>query len=127
MEDEEIQNNSRVVKVNSTESWDFYLNQAKNQGCPVVAHFTTSWCIPSVYMNSYFQDLASTYKDALFLIVDVDEVKEVAKRLQVKAMPTFMFLKDGNVMDKLVGANPDEIKKRVESFVQSSRVVHVAN
>ncbi|KAF3573245.1 hypothetical protein F2Q69_00063519 [Brassica cretica] len=88
----------------------------------IVAHFTASWCIPSVFMNSFFEDLASSYKDALFLIVDVDEVKEVARRLKVKAMPTFMFLKDGNTMDKLVGANPDEIKKRVDGFVQSSRL-----
>lgn len=41
----------------------------------IVAHFTASWCIPSVFMNSFFEDLASSYKDALFLIVDVDEVK----------------------------------------------------
>lgn len=51
--------------------------------------------------------------------------QEVASRLEVKAMPTFMFLKDGNTMDKLIGANPDEIKKRVNGFVQSSRVVHI--
>ncbi|CAF2115858.1 BnaC08g42050D [Brassica napus] len=126
MEDQELQNNSRVVKVDSPESWNFYVSQAKNQACPIVAHFTTSWCIPSVFMNSFFEDLASSYKDALFLIVDVDEVKEVARRLKVKAMPTFMFLKDGNTMDKLVGANPDEIKKRVDGFVQSSRLVHIA-
>jgi thioredoxin 1 len=77
-------------------------------------------------MNSFFEELAFNYKDALFLIVDVDEVKEVASQLEVKAMPTFLFLKDGNAMDKLVGANPDEIKKRVDGFVQSSRVVHIA-
>ncbi|CAH2038249.1 unnamed protein product [Thlaspi arvense] len=126
MEDQQLHKNSRLVKVDSAESWNFYVSQAKNQGCPIVAHFTAAWCIPSVFMNSFFEDLASSYKDALFLIVDVDEVKEVAKRLEVKAMPTFIFLKDGNAMDKLVGANPDEIKKRVDGFVQSSRVVHIA-
>ncbi|EOA37208.1 hypothetical protein CARUB_v10010679mg [Capsella rubella] len=117
---------ARVVKVDSSESWNFYVSQAKNQGCPIVAHFTASWCIPSVFMNSFFEELAFSYKDALFLIVDVDEVKELASRLEVKAMPTFLFFKDGNAMDKIVGANPDEIKKRVDGFVQSSRVVHVA-
>ncbi|VVA90988.1 unnamed protein product [Arabis nemorensis] len=126
MEDQELHKNSRVVKVDSAESWNFYVNQAKNQSCPIVAHFTAAWCIPSVFMNSFFEELASSYKDALFLIVDVDEVKEVASRLEVKAMPTFLFLKDGNAMDKIVGANPDEIKKRVDGFVQSSRVVHIA-
>uniref|UniRef100_A0A1J3DA56 Thioredoxin-like protein CXXS1 n=1 Tax=Noccaea caerulescens TaxID=107243 RepID=A0A1J3DA56_NOCCA len=126
MEDQEAQKSSRVVKVDSAESWNFYVSQAKNQSCPIVAHFTASWCIPSVFMNTFFEELASSYKDALFLIVDVDEVKEVASRLEVKAMPTFMFLKDGNTMDKIVGANPVEIKKRVDGFVQSSHIVHIA-
>lgn len=128
-ETETLQVNYQFVdktKIDSAESWNFYVSQAKNQNCPIVAHFTALWCIPSVFMNSFFEELAFNYKDALFLIVDVDEVKEVASQLEVKAMPTFLFLKDGNAMDKLVGANPDEIKKRVDGFVQSSRVVHIA-
>lgn len=34
-------------------------------------------------------------------------------------MPTFLLMKEGAQVDKLVGANPDEIKKRVESLIQS--------
>lgn len=41
----------------------------------VVVHFTASWCIPSVAMNPCFEELASNYPDALFLSVDVDDVK----------------------------------------------------
>ena len=41
----------------------------------VVVHFTAAWCIPSVAMNQFFEELASNYPDALFLTVDVDEVK----------------------------------------------------
>lgn len=41
--------------------------------------------------------------------------------MDVKAMPTFLFLKDGAPLEKLVGANPDEIKKRIDGFVQSTR------
>ncbi|XP_010533835.1 PREDICTED: thioredoxin-like protein CXXS1 [Tarenaya hassleriana] len=123
MEDQEQPHKlSRVIRVDSADSWDFYLSQAKNQACPVVVHFTASWCIPSVAMNPCFEELASIYQDVLFLTVDVDELKEVASRLDVKAMPTFLMMRDGNVMDKLVGANPEEIKKRVNGFVQSSRV-----
>ncbi|KAM7255007.1 hypothetical protein ACFE04_020248 [Oxalis oulophora] len=117
----------KAVKVTSVESWDLYITQATNQGCPVVVHFTTTWCMPSVAMNPFFEELASSYPDVLFLIVDVDELKEVATRMDVKAMPTFLLIKDGSPADKLVGANPDEMKKRIDTFVQSSRtVVYVA-
>ncbi|XP_030456920.1 thioredoxin-like protein CXXS1 isoform X1 [Syzygium oleosum] len=121
MEGQEQQNKSRVVKVESPESWDSYLAPANAQACPVVVHFTAAWCMPSVAMNPFFEELASTFPDVLFLTVDVDDVKEVATRMEVKAMPTFLLMKDGTPVDKLVGANPEEIRKRIDGFVQSFR------
>ncbi|GAV71261.1 Thioredoxin domain-containing protein [Cephalotus follicularis] len=122
MEGAEQHNKSRVVKVDSVDSWDFYVTQATTQGCPIVVHFTASWCMPSVAMNPFFEELASSYPDLLFLIVDVDEVKEVATKLDVKAMPTFLLMREGAPVDKLVGANPEEIRKRIDGFVQSFRM-----
>lgn len=51
--------------------------------------------------------------------------QEVARRMEIKAMPTFVLMRNGEIVDKLVGANPEEIRKRVDSFVQSIHV-HVA-
>ncbi|OIV96116.1 hypothetical protein TanjilG_13048 [Lupinus angustifolius] len=116
------QNKSKVVIIDSLQSWDFYLNQTSNQDLPIVVHFTASWCMPSVAMNSFFEELASSYSNVLFLTVDVDEVKEVATKMNVKAMPTFLVLKDGVAVEKVVGANPEEIKKRIDGFVQSISV-----
>ncbi|CAN1185016.1 Thioredoxin-like protein CXXS1 [Linum perenne] len=104
-----------VVKVESLQTWESYLGQA----APVIVHFTASWCMPSVAMNPFFEELALTYPDAIFLVVDVDEVKEVAAKLEVKAMPTFVLIKDGKQADKIVGANPEEIMRRVEGFIKS--------
>ncbi|KAM3362570.1 Thioredoxin-like protein CXXS1 [Capsicum chinense] len=120
MEVQEQGTKSRVVKVNSMESWDFHVNQATLQGCPIVAHFTAVWCIPSVAMNPFMEELASMYQDMCFLTIDVDEVKEVASKYEVKAMPTFLLLKSGVPVDKIVGANPDEIKKRIQSLALSN-------
>ncbi|THG02962.1 hypothetical protein TEA_018889 [Camellia sinensis var. sinensis] len=140
---------SRVVKVNSEETWDLFVTKARDQGCPVksssslytpntpllhtyiflftythiyiVVHFTASWCLPSVAMNPFFEEMALSYRDVLFLVVDVDEVKEVATRMEIKAMPTFVLMREGAQVDKLVGANPAEIKKRIHGFVHSFR------
>ncbi|XP_057429437.1 thioredoxin-like protein CXXS1 [Lotus japonicus] len=117
---ESTEHKSRVVVIDSLQSWEFYVNQASNQNCPIVVHFSASWCMPSVAMNPFFEDMASSYPDFLFLNVDVDEVKDVATRLEIKAMPTFVFLKDGAPLEKLVGANPEEIKKRIDGFVHST-------
>ncbi|KAJ1396590.1 Thioredoxin-like superfamily [Sesbania bispinosa] len=116
------QNKSKVVVIDSLQSWEFHVNQASNQNCPIVVHFTASWCMPSVAMTPFFEELASSYPDVLFLVVDVDEVKEVATRMDIKAMPTFLMLKEGAPLEKVVGANPEEIKKRIDGFVESIRV-----
>ncbi|KAL9689667.1 hypothetical protein QQ045_010056 [Rhodiola kirilowii] len=74
MEREE-QVKSRVVRIKSEESWSQLQDQAINQASPVVVHFTASWCMPSVAMNPFVEELAVSYPDVLFLVVDVDEVK----------------------------------------------------
>ncbi|KAL7591735.1 thioredoxin-like protein CXXS1 [Lactuca sativa] len=109
-----------VVKVESIESWDSLLQQSKSDGTPIVAHFAASWCIPSVAMNYFFEELALEFYDITFLIVDVDDLKDIASKYEVKAMPTFLLIKEGEVVGKLVGANPDEIKKRIETLLQSN-------
>ncbi|PKA63703.1 Thioredoxin-like protein CXXS1 [Apostasia shenzhenica] len=110
---------SRVLKVESEESWESFMAQARSQNSPVFVHFGASWCIPSLAMNSYVEELAMTHQDLLFLFVDVDEVKRVASKMDVKAMPTFVIMKDGAVLNKMVGANSEEIRKRVEALTNS--------
>ncbi|KAL6283843.1 hypothetical protein ACE6H2_014772 [Prunus campanulata] len=104
---------SRVVRVNSEELWDFFITQAANQGCPVMVHFTAAWCMPSVAMNSFFEELAFNYHDNILLLVDVDE--GVAFKMEIKAMATFLMMKGGGSTEKLVGANPGAIKKMLKS------------
>ncbi|KAG1365369.1 thioredoxin-like protein CXXS1 [Cocos nucifera] len=119
MEEQQQREKSRVVKVDSEESWNLSISQANNQGSPVFVHFSASWCVPSLAMNSYFEELAKTYQDIVFLLVDVDELKGVASKMEVKAMPTFVLMRDGAVITKIVGANPGEMKKRIDAFAHS--------
>ncbi|KAB5534769.1 hypothetical protein DKX38_017855 [Salix brachista] len=56
---------SRVVRIDSEDSWDFFIKQATDKDCP-----------PSVAMNPFFEEIAMSYKDLVFLSVDVDEVKD---------------------------------------------------
>ncbi|CAL9103547.1 unnamed protein product [Musa acuminata var. zebrina] len=110
---------SKVAKVDSEESWDLFTTQADDRGCPVFVHFGASWCVPSLAMNTCFEELANSHQDILFLLVDVDEVKGVASRMEVKAMPTFVLMKHGTVLSKMVGANPEEMRKMIQCYMQS--------
>ncbi|TKY66701.1 Thioredoxin protein CXXS1 [Spatholobus suberectus] len=111
---------SKVVKIDSRKSWEHHITDGTNKGCPVMVHFSAYWCMPSIAMNPFFEELASTYQNVLFLNVDVDEVKEVASKLEIKAIPTFLLMNGGAPVVKTVGANPDEIRKRINSFIQQT-------
>jgi thioredoxin 1 len=52
--------------------------------------------------------------DVVFLKVDVDELGDTAARLDVSAMPTFLFFKGGNKVDTLVGADTGKLKALVD-------------
>ncbi|KAF7822857.1 thioredoxin-like protein CXXS1 [Senna tora] len=119
MEGQEHSKISKVVKIRSRESWEYYITHATNHGYPIMVHFSACWCMPSIAISPFFEELASTYQHILFLMVDVDEIKEVASKLGIKAMPTLVLISGGAPMDKIVGANPKEIRKMMDAFLHS--------
>lgn len=54
------------------------------------------------------------YTNTVFLKVDVDRVQAVAQRYSVRAMPTFLFLKNKSVVDTLQGADPNRLTSLVK-------------
>ncbi|XP_058730527.1 thioredoxin-like protein CXXS1 [Vicia villosa] len=108
---------SKVVKIDSLKSWEQYITEATNKGYFVMVHFSAYWCMPSIAMDPFFEELASTYQDVIFLKVDVDEVKEVATKMEINAMPTFLLMNGETPVDKIVGANPDELRKRMDQLI----------
>lgn len=61
--------------------------------------------------------LSETYTNVRFIQVDVDKVRSVAQELQVRAMPTFVLYKDGNLLEKrIVGGNVRELEEAIKSI-----------
>ena len=51
--------------------------------------------------------------DVVFVKVDVDENPDTAAKYSVSAMPTFIFIKGGEVVDRLMGANPARLQELI--------------
>ena len=51
-------------------------------------------------------------------------VQSVAQDWAIEAMPTFIFLKEGKIVDKVVGANKDQLQQKIE--LHSSELVQTA-
>ncbi|KAL7104598.1 hypothetical protein ACP275_08G255700 [Erythranthe tilingii] len=77
----------------------------------IVVDFTASWCGPCQFIAPFFAELAKILPNVTFLKVDVDELKSVASDWAVEAMPTFIFLKEGKILDRVVGAKKDKLQQ----------------
>ncbi|EPS72374.1 thioredoxin, partial [Genlisea aurea] len=103
----------RVILVTTTEQWEKHTSEAAKDGKTVVVNFSASWCGPCRLISSAYRELAERYPSLVFITVDVDELVEFSTKWDVKATPTFFFLRDGRQVDKLVGANKAELHRKV--------------
>ncbi len=84
---------------------DSSFDQLLAQGKPMVVDFWATWCGPCKKVGPYIEELAEQYGDqAIIGKVDVDDNDELAMRFGVRNIPTILFFKDGQVVDKQIGA-----------------------
>ena len=82
-------------------------NELVNGGKPVVIDFWATWCGPCRRVAPIMEELAADYEGKVVVgKVDVEEQDELAAQFGIRNIPTVLFVKDGQVVDKVVGAMP---------------------
>ena len=78
-----------------------------------------TWCGPCKQISPFYKELSESedFANVVFLKVDVDENPETAAKYGVSAMPTFIFIKAGEVIDRLMGANPGRLQEMIEELM----------
>lgn len=88
----------------TTENFDEVINGDK----PVLVDFWATWCGPCQMMGPLVKELSETQDAVLVGKIDVDEEEELARRFRVMSIPTFALFKNGEMVDKAVGAMTKE-------------------
>lgn len=108
-----------VVKhVQSDAEFTVELQQAS--GRCVIADFFANWCGPCRNIAPVYEQLSSKYPSGVFLKVDVDALQTTAQSQGVSAMPTFIFYINGQKVDTLRGADPQQLEEKVRRWVESA-------
>lgn len=86
---------------------------------PVVVDFGATWCGPCQMVAPIIEELASEYDSRVVIgKCDVDQDSDLPGRFNVRNIPTILFIKNGEVVSKLVGAqSKDVLKKAIEGLL----------
>ena len=71
----------------------------------MVIDFKSSWCFPCKMITPFIEELKKDYEGRVIVeAVDVDENDDITTKFGIRNLPTVVFIKDGEVVDRISGA-----------------------
>jgi thioredoxin 1 len=79
---------------------------------PVLVDLWAPWCGPCLMVAPVIDGLAEKYEGKVkFCRMNVDENQQTAAKYRIMSIPTLMFFKNGEVVDAVIGAVPEQALK----------------
>jgi thioredoxin 1 len=71
-----------------------------------VIDFWATWCGPCKLMNPILDEVEKENPDLTITRIDIDSDKEMVEKYNIQSVPTYVILKDGKEVDRIIGAKP---------------------
>ena len=110
---------STLVAQATAENWETEVAKSSDI---VMVDFWAVWCGPCQMVAPVVEELAQEYQGKLKVMkLNTDEVPEVAGKFQIMSIPTILFFKDGQPVEKIVGArSKQQFKQVIDSLLAQS-------
>jgi len=93
--------------------------ELKNGQLPLVVDFWATWCGPCRMIAPIVGELATEYDGKINVgKCDVEECDDIAMEFGIRNIPTLLFIKNGQVVDKHVGAaTKSKLQEKIEALL----------
>ncbi|OAD79737.1 hypothetical protein PHYBLDRAFT_139764 [Phycomyces blakesleeanus NRRL 1555(-)] len=79
----------------------------------IVLNFWASWAEPCQQMNEVFAELAGKFPALKFLKIEAENFPDISESFEIAAVPTFILLKAGKMVERIEGAKAAELSNAV--------------
>ena len=97
---------------------DSYHNEVMETEKVVVIDFWATWCGPCKMMAPVVEEVAKDYPDVKVCKVNVDEEPELSNAFKIVSIPTIVVIKNGEIIDSVVGYRPKEDIEKIIKLVK---------
>lgn len=97
---------------------DSYHNEVMETEKVVVIDFWATWCGPCKMMAPAVEEVAKDYPDVKVCKVNVDEEPELSNAFKIVSIPTIVVIKNGEIIDSVVGYRPKEDIEKIIKLVK---------
>jgi thioredoxin 1 len=107
------QSSANVTKIEANN----FEKEVMQSSQPVLVDFYAPWCGPCKALAPVVEELADLYAGKIkFFKVNVDEAQALSQRFDIQGVPTLLLVKNGKVIDTLVGmTSASVLKARLQS------------
>lgn len=99
---------------------DATIDEVLKSDKPVVIDFWAEWCGPCRMVGPIVDELATEYEGKVVVgKVDVDNNDEITSKYGIRNIPTILFIKNGEIVDKQVGAAQKSVlAEKIENLLK---------